>query len=230
AHVRASDTVSRFLAHSFATTMEIASLTASVTQLIDVTAKAIKYLNSVKEASKERAILFQEASSLLPLLTQINAARSEPWFDYTKLLGIENGPLDQLQEALVQLTKKLKPKRGVEKAARAFIWTLDKAFCENILHKIERVKSSISLALQGDTLKLVQAIKADTLGIDQRMAEVADGVEAIQFSKDLAEKQKILMWFSPLNFFKTQQDVFARRQEGTGQWLIESLTFQAWLS
>ncbi|KAL8983073.1 MAG: hypothetical protein Q9205_002581 [Flavoplaca limonia] len=215
--------------------MEIVSLTASVTQLIDVTAKAIKYLNCLKEASKERANLFQEASSLLPLLvslqTQINAAQqSEPWFDYTKLLGIENGPLDQLRQALVQLTEKLKPKRGVEKAARALIWTLDKAFCDNILHKIERVKSSVSLALQGDTFKLAQAIKVDTLGIDQRMAEVADGVEAVQLSEHLAERQKILMWFCPLNFFKTQQDVFARRQEGTGQWLIESSKFQAWLS
>ena len=215
--------------------MEIVGLTASVTQLIDITAKAIKYLNSVKEASKERASLFQEASSFLPLLVsleaRINAAKpSEPWFDDVRLLGIENGPLDQLREALMQLTDKLKPKRGVEKAARALIWTLDKAFCDNILHKIERVKSSVSLALQGDTFKLAQAIKADTLGIDQRVAEVADGVEAIQLSEHLAERQKILMWFSPLNFFKTQQDVFARRQEGTGQWLIESPTFQAWLS
>ncbi|KAL9011958.1 MAG: hypothetical protein Q9180_009139, partial [Flavoplaca navasiana] len=163
--------------------------------------------------------------------TQINAAQqSEPWFDYTKLLGIENGPLDQLREALVQLTEKLKPKRGVEKAARAFIWTFDKVFCENILHKIERVTSSISLALQGDTLKLVQAITANTLAINQRVAEVAYDLAAILLSEDLAERQKILVWFSPLNFFKTQQDVFARRQEGTGQWLIESPTFQAWLS
>ena len=215
--------------------MEIVGLTASVTQLIDITAKTIKYLNSVKEASKERASLFQEASSLLPLLVslqaRVNAAKpSEPWFNDVGLLGIENGPLDQLREALVQLTDKLKPKKGVEKAARAFIWTLDKAFCDNILHKIERVKSSVSLALQGDTFKLARAIKAETLSINQRVAEIADGLEATQLSDDLAERQKILVWFSPLNFFKTQQDNFARRQEGTGQWLIKSPTFQAWLS
>ncbi len=215
--------------------MEIVSLTASVTQLIDVTAKAIKYLNSVKEAFRERASLFEEASSLLPLLVSlqalVNAAKpSEPWFNEVGLLGIENGPLDQLREALVQLTEKLKPKRGVEKAARALIWTLDKAFCENILHKIERVKASISLVFQGDTFTLAQAIKAETLGINQRVAEVADGLEAIQLSEDLAERQKILEWFSPLNFFKTQQDIFARRQGGTGKWLIKSPTFQVWLS
>lgn len=44
------------------------------------------------------------------------------------------------------------------------------------------------------------------------------------------QRQNILDWFSPLNFFKTQQDIFSRREDGTGQWFIESPEFQAWLS
>ncbi|KAL8995931.1 MAG: hypothetical protein Q9169_004432 [Polycauliona sp. 2 TL-2023] len=223
------------LAHKLTFVMEAVGLTASLGQLIEITAKTIKYLNNVKEASKERANLFQEASSLLPLLVslqaQVSAAKqSEPWFDDIKLLGVENGPLDQLQEALVQLTSKLKPKQGVEKAARAFIWTLDKAYCESVLNKIERVKSRTALALGGGTFKLARAIKADTSGITGRVAAVADDLASIQLDGDLKKRREILDWFSPLNFFKTQQDVFARRQEGTGQWLIDSPTFQTWLS
>lgn len=218
--------------------MEAVGLVASLAQLINITAKTIKYLNSVKEASKERASLYQEASSLLPLLvrlqTQINEAKQfEPWFDCVRALGVENGPLDQLREALVALTKKLKPKSGVEKAVRAFIWTFDNAYCESILQKIERVKSMAALALQGDTFKLAQAIKADTAGIDiikKGVAALADDIEAIHLSGDQEKRQEILDWFSPLNFFKTQQDVFARRQEGTGQWLIDLPAFQDWLS
>ncbi|KAL8669376.1 MAG: hypothetical protein Q9168_006037 [Polycauliona sp. 1 TL-2023] len=215
--------------------MEAVGLAASLGQLIEITAKTIKYLNSVKEASKERATLFQEASSLLPLLVslqaQINAAKqSEPWFDDIKLLGVENGPLDQLCEALVQLTRKLKPKQGINKAARAIIWPFDKAYCEGVLHKIERVKSSIVPALQAATFKLAQAIKADTAGINKQVGAVVDGIAAIQLDGDLEKRQETLDWFSPLNFFKTQQDIFARREEGTGQWLIDSPTFQSWLS
>ncbi|KAL8691378.1 MAG: hypothetical protein Q9224_004193 [Gallowayella concinna] len=218
--------------------MEAVGITASLVQLIAITAKTIKYLNSVKDASKDRASLFHEVSSLLPLLVtlqaQVNEAKqSEPWFDCVRSLGVENGPLDQLGEALVQLTKKLKPKQGVEKAAHAFIWKFDKAYCETILEKIERVKSRTSLALQGDTFKLAQAIKTDTAGIHvvgEHVAAVADGIEAIQLSGDLEKRQEVLAWFSPLNFSKTQQDVFARREDGTGQWFIDSPEFQDWVS
>lgn len=43
------------------------------------------------------------------------------------------------------------------------------------------------------------------------------------------QRQEILHWLSPLFFFKTQQDTFARRVEGTGQWLIDLPVFQDWL-
>ncbi|KAL8812638.1 MAG: hypothetical protein Q9200_000866 [Gallowayella weberi] len=215
--------------------MEPIGLTASLAHLITITVKTIKYLNSVKDASSDRASLFHEVSNLLPLLVklqaQINEAKqSEPWFDCVRSLGVENGPLDQLRDALVQLTKKLKPKQGVEKAARAFIWTFDKAYCETVLQKIERVKSRTSLALQGDTFKLAQAIKTDTAGIHTNVAAVADGIEAIQLSEEVEKRRGILAWFSPLNFSKTQQDVFARREDGTGQWFLDSPNFQDWVS
>ena len=45
-----------------------------------------------------------------------------------------------------------------------------------------------------------------------------------------SKRQRILDWFSPLNFFKTQQDVFKKRQEDTGLWFIESQQFQDWLT
>ncbi|KAL8921943.1 MAG: hypothetical protein Q9172_003757 [Xanthocarpia lactea] len=218
--------------------MEAIGVAASLTQLIEVTVKTVKYLNSVREASKDRAGVLREASALLPLLvnlqTQVSDAKqSETWFCCIGSLAVGNGPLDQLREALAQLTKRLKPKKGIENAARALIWTLDKAYCDELLWKIERVKSRISLALQGDTFRLAQAIKADTasLGtIGERVASIADDVTAVQHSEDVQKRQAILAWFSPLNFFNTQQDLFARREEGTGQWLIDSTEFRKWTS
>lgn len=45
-----------------------------------------------------------------------------------------------------------------------------------------------------------------------------------------SERHKILDWFSPLNFFKTQQDVFKKRQEDTGRWFLDLQHFQDWLT
>lgn len=44
------------------------------------------------------------------------------------------------------------------------------------------------------------------------------------------QRQEILQWLSPLNFFRTQQDTLARREEGTGLWLIDSPVFTNWLT
>ncbi|CAL8585027.1 hypothetical protein XPA_010607 [Xanthoria parietina] len=81
--------------------------------------------------------------------------------------------------------------------------------------------------------KFAQAIKADTAGIgkiDQRVTAVSQSLERLHTEDDVKKRQEILAWFSPLNFFSTQQDVLGRREDGTGQWLIESPTFQNWLS
>ena len=43
------------------------------------------------------------------------------------------------------------------------------------------------------------------------------------------EFEKIADWLSPLNFLTTQVDVHSKRQEGTGQWLLESQVFKDWL-
>ena len=43
------------------------------------------------------------------------------------------------------------------------------------------------------------------------------------------ESQDIVAWLSPLNFFTKQNDVFSRRQEGTGEWLLAADTFKKWL-
>lgn len=137
--------------------METVGLVSSITQLIDITTKTIRYLNSVKDASAERSQLLLEASSLLPLLATLadqvgRADKKEAWFDRVRSLVVEHGPLDQLRKALEQLAGKLKPKKGVENVTHAFCWTLDKAYCESMLATIERAKSRIGLALQGDTL------------------------------------------------------------------------------
>ncbi len=44
------------------------------------------------------------------------------------------------------------------------------------------------------------------------------------------ERRAIAEWLSSLNFKVTQSDVFKNRQEGTGQWLLNSKDFKHWVS
>lgn len=43
------------------------------------------------------------------------------------------------------------------------------------------------------------------------------------------ERRKILNWLSKRNFWKNQIDYFARAEDGTGQWLLDSPQFECWV-
>ncbi|KAL8897484.1 MAG: hypothetical protein Q9207_007196 [Kuettlingeria erythrocarpa] len=202
--------------------MEVVGLVAAVAQLIDVTTKTIKYINSVKDASPDRLRVGREASGLLQLLwdlrSQVDANKSDEWSRGVQSLDLEHGPIDQLREALEQLAKKLKPKKGLKGTLRAFVWTLDKAYAQEILGKIERVKSCIVLAMQGDLIKLAQAMKAETAfisRIDEGVSVITSNMDKLMTAEQLQRRKSILEWLSPLNFYKSQEDIFARWEEGT---------------
>ncbi|KAI4120457.1 MAG: hypothetical protein LQ341_007542 [Variospora aurantia] len=221
--------------------MDPVSAVASVVALVGVTLKTVKYVNDMKDVSKERQSLSQESADLLQMLTRLRKMIEDPRRSTISLDGITRllaakGPLDQLREALEQLNKKVKAKRGVQKYARMLVWPYVKEHCKDILDRMERVKSLISLALNGETYELLRAladnnnellhaIQTDTAaGIDT----IKKGVAGLQVRVD--ERRRILDWLSPLNSFKTQQDILARREGDTGQWIIDSPDFCDWFA
>ncbi|KAJ7094767.1 hypothetical protein C8R44DRAFT_645244, partial [Mycena epipterygia] len=44
----------------------------------------------------------------------------------------------------------------------------------------------------------------------------------------VADRDRIIEWYSPLNSFLRQADIFNSRQPGTGQWLLEHDLFKKW--
>ncbi len=132
-------------------------LAASILQIINTTAQIIQYLKDVREAPEERAQIQREADSLLGLLKSLrdrveHANQKDPWYVQICSLEGQGGPLDQYQSAMIALAKKLKPESGVKKLEKRLLWTFDKKQIKATLVLIERLKSLISLALQGDHL------------------------------------------------------------------------------
>lgn len=134
---------------------------ASIIQLIETTAKVVRYVNAVKDAPTERAQFARHASSLLALLTDLRyrvedaKSASETWFVALRSLGVGGGPLDQLQGQMECLATKLQPVSNtdrLEKARKALAWTLNKKEIVEALAQIERVKTLVMLALQNDQL------------------------------------------------------------------------------
>ena len=89
---------------------------------------------------------------------------------------------------------------------------------------------------------LSRAIKDDVAEVAQGVGELLSsqkGNEAYtffiiyQFAQTLnsldQESQDIITWLSPLNFYTKQNDFLQRRQDGTGEWLLEDNAFKEWL-
>jgi hypothetical protein len=70
--------------------------------------------------------------------------------------------------------------------------------------------------------KLSQAIKDDTTSIRNTLPTLHESVVA-QLHHD------IMKWLSPTDFPAQQHDIITRRQEGTGQWFLDSPEFKRWL-
>ena len=81
-----------------------------------------------------------------------HANEKDAWHVQICSLAGQGGPLDQYHSAMIALAKKLTPVSGVEKLEKRLLWTFDKKQIKATLDVIERLKSLISLALQGDHL------------------------------------------------------------------------------
>ncbi|KAJ7291413.1 hypothetical protein C8J57DRAFT_1458271 [Mycena rebaudengoi] len=83
------------------------------------------------------------------------------------------------------------------------------------LSEISKMLSSSSNTQRQDNYRILTEVK--NVAQDQR--DVMDS----------AEREKIIDWLSPLNFFARHADIFGTLQEGTGRWLLEDPRFRTWL-
>lgn len=137
--------------------MDPLSISASICALLQTAGVVTSYLTSMKDAPKERARLTTEVYNLCGLLTRlrdrVDESRSEdPWFNVVRKLGAENGPLQDFQVTLERLRSKLEPVGGLKKVGKILTWKFDKVEINEMLSKIERLKTLSTLALADDLL------------------------------------------------------------------------------
>jgi hypothetical protein len=110
---------------------------------------------------------------------------------------------------------------------------------EKINSELLKWPSKLSEAIKADLQILHnadQAIKADTSFLRDALPNVQMHIHTIQDiqrlqwdGQQLQQLQVVLAWLSPTDFPTQQHDIISRRQEGTGQWLLDSPEFKSWL-
>jgi len=117
----------------------------------------IGYINDVKNATSDQKKVAIEASNLSNLLINLRfrvdeARPDDPWLNQVKLLGTENGPLDQFKHILEKIVGQIPSSKMRDRVKTALTWKFTKSEIEDALQRMERLKSLIHCALTNDLL------------------------------------------------------------------------------
>ncbi len=106
--------------------MPVTVVTAA--KFINVTMKAIEYINEVNNAPKERATLAAEAAGLLSLLCEFpNELECRPPASQGfKALAVPNGSPEQFRSSMKSLAGKLQSEKGIKSDRQRLLWPLEK--------------------------------------------------------------------------------------------------------
>jgi hypothetical protein len=121
--------------------MDPLSITASVIAVIEITRKAIEFLDAIKNGPRECRHLRMEISNLYYLLNLLQGH-----FDGSTEACLA-APLKEYEESLEELLSKV-----LKQERRAITWSFAKKEVERTLVRIERLKSLLDLSLDAENV------------------------------------------------------------------------------
>ncbi|KAI1646214.1 ankyrin [Daldinia loculata] len=198
--------------------MEAVGSVASIAQLIEITAKVFHYCVTVIGASKMIDELGRTSSMMLQLLYEVkrqvdadaSAARSRP-------LGPDD-LIQELQECMIDLSRQFE-----KTSSKGFMQKIRFAHMEKDIQKTVEKASRMNGFLNSWL----------TLDIKQTTKAIVDGVKALN---NHAEEEmingkidRIVEHYASVSFSEKHGNVVQQRQDGTGQWFLESVEFQDWM-
>ncbi|KAJ7291164.1 ankyrin repeat-containing domain protein [Mycena rebaudengoi] len=187
-----------------------------------ILSQAVKVYKEVDDNSGKRDALSAKATALddgiqdaIHLLEKSDSLESDVE-DYTKkleevraVLTVHRGKFSQV----IHRGKLAAELALVDQSLNDF----SKLFETKCLIRIER-----GVARTNATLTEMQQMQG---GIAHNVADTHH--EVLKFITD-TERKKIIDWLSPANFFLQQADIFGRRQDRTGEWLLADDRFKRW--
>jgi hypothetical protein len=191
--------------------MEGLGAAASVTTLIVLCKHIIGYLKDVKDASADRTRLLMQVRTTSAILKTLK--ETTEWSAALLSLPPNENPLQQLHDALKQLNCKLSSSPRVRDK---FLWPFNKGDVDRSLTAIDRQTGLLKLVLQSDHIAVSRQIQAD--------------IQPVKSNAERSNRHALLEWLTPVDHFLYKRDIFAKRQPGTGEWLLRSNEYHKWVT
>jgi hypothetical protein len=136
----------------------------------------------------------------------------------------------ELKDVLKELEKRAKGHRvGWERMKGAFLAKNTRGSVENLHRQCQALNNMVTIdaAVLGTTT-YKEAKNARKEQQDAR-AEQQEAQEKQQAWHQAGVDKELLTWLTPVDYATQQSDFISRRQEGTGQWLLDSDQFRTWV-
>ena len=229
--------------------MDPLSATVSASALLETLMKVGEWIKDVKDAPEELrklgvevddlCIKFRELHEYLDNANRHRTKATDLW--YTRMIvrakgfqtggdkrtdkrlkGYEHFP--RLAEVIAELIEKTGPKTGhmarVKNNFRRLTWTWRKDDMKILLNKVEREKTNIILMLTLDIAETGKDTNVVAYKIEQ--GQIDDREERL--------RDKFIGWLSTVNFHEEKEVITSDKHPGTGQWLLKSEEFNAWIA
>ncbi|KAF3129066.1 hypothetical protein TWF703_009096 [Orbilia oligospora] len=94
--------------------------------------------------------------------------------------------------------------------------------------------AAVAAAFAKELLGYVPASDVDGVGpvkdIIKSVARIEEKVEKVHSRLDRKDDLEVLDWFTPIDYTSQQTDYLNQRQQGTGEWLLNSTEYKNWLT
>jgi hypothetical protein len=203
--------------------MEGVAITSSIISIIQISDRVItlcgQYIAKVRGTDKEIFQLISIITALKGILEFLHSFANDDENKHRlpslhSLCGPQQ-PLEICRAALADIESKLHSKRDYNGVLKAITWPWKWKDIGPVLENIEKQKTLMLLAMQGDTTRTTLAIE--------------NTVKDIQYHIQDAKHEKILAWLNKTDPISNHTAACGKRQIGTGEWFISSHEFSYWL-
>ncbi|KAH8817231.1 hypothetical protein F5884DRAFT_778825 [Xylogone sp. PMI_703] len=208
--------------------MDPLSVTGTLIAVLQITGAVISicydYRQGAKNASREVIQISDELNSLKDVLDALlRMVEKDESSDATTLATFElltkpNGPLAACQTELEILKAKLEPEKGWRAVRQSLAWPLKEGEMRKTLSSLERMKSTMLLALSADQTALNLAVHQNVKYLTREFQE----------RNASQEYQQIIQWLKASDPQGKHIFNLKKRQPETGNWFIFGKRYEEW--
>ena len=139
--------------------------------------------------------------------------------------------LDEVSKTVSKHNLTPKQAQGLAASAKA---------CRSVLEDLQKLVDEYggftnkARSLTANIRKTTRKLKWDQDDARDLRARITSTITVLRalsesLARDEQARRELCQWLSPLDFPAQQREVYSRRQEGSGKWLLESERFKGWL-